>query len=68
MFNQQDKLTEILQSDRLELTLSLNIIINAAKANWDSLSKLDQYLLGRALETLQSYSDKKEDIVIKLSK
>ena len=67
MFDSNEKLNEVIQSDRLDIEFALNILINAAKSNWGSFSKVDKFLLGKALDTIQSYADNKEDIVIKFS-
>ena len=68
MFDQNQKLKEIVNSDKLETHLSLNLLINAVKSNWDNYSKLDQYLIGRALQTIEWHSDNKQDFIIEFSK
>jgi hypothetical protein len=68
MFDSKEKLKEVIDSDKLEVTFALNLLINAALSNWSNLSKVDKYLLGKALETIKYYSDRKEDIVINFSK
>lgn len=68
MFDSKEKLKEVIDSEKLEVTFALNLLINAALSNWSNLSKVDKYLLGKALETIKYYSDRKEDIVINFSK
>jgi len=68
MYDQNEKLKEIINSDKLDMSLTMNILINAVRTNWDKFSKLDKFLIGKALQTIQFYADRKEDIVIKFKK
>lgn len=68
MYDQNEKLKEIINSDKLDITITMNILINAVKANWDKFSTVDRFLISKALQTIQFYSDRKEDIVIKFKK
>jgi len=65
MYNQDEKLKEILNSEKLDTTLAMNILINSIRANWDRFSTLDKYLIGRALKTIEYHAERKEDLVIK---
>ena len=68
MYDQNEKLNEIIHQDKLDTTLTINILINAVKTNWDKFSKLDKFLIGKALQTIKHYADNKEDLVIKFKK
>ena len=68
MYNQDEKLKEIVNSDRLDSTLTMNILINAAKSNWNNFNDVDRFLISKALQTIKYYADNKEDIVIKFKK
>lgn len=68
MYDQNEKLNEIINADRLDTSLAINILINAVRCNWDKFNKLDKFIIGKALQTIKSYSDNKEDIVIKFKK
>lgn len=64
----RNKINDAIESERLDLTTSINILINAVQANYDSFSELDKFLISKSLSTFKSYADSKEDIVIKFSK
>jgi hypothetical protein len=68
MYDQNEKLKEIINSDKLDITITMNILINAVKNNWDKFNTVDRFLISKALQTIQFYSDRKEDIVIKFKK
>ena len=68
MYDQNQKLKEIINSDKLDITITMNILINAVKSNWNKFNTVDRFLISKALQTIQSYSDRKEDIVIKFKK
>lgn len=68
MFDRNEKLKEIINSDRLENHFALNILINSVRINWNKFNKVDKFLIGKALQTIQSYADKKEDFTIKFKK
>lgn len=65
MFDQNEKFNEILYSDKLDTTLVMNILINAVRVNWNQFSKVDQFLIGKSLQTIQEYAGKGEDMIIK---
>jgi len=68
MYDQNQKLKEIINSDKLDITITMNILINAVKSNWNKFNTVDRFLISKALQTIQFYSDRKEDIVIKFKK
>jgi hypothetical protein len=68
MYDQNEKLKEIINSDKLDITLTMNILINAVKANWEKFNTVDKFLIGKSLQTIEYYFEKKEDIVIKFKK
>lgn len=69
MFDKQSKLNEIIHSEKIESTeLLMNILINAVGKNYQNFGDLDQYLIGRVVQTLQWYKDNNCDFVIKFSK
>ena len=43
----------------------MNILINAVRVNWNQFSKVDQFLIGKSLQTIQEYAGKGEDMIIK---
>lgn len=68
MYDQNEKLKEIINSDKLDITITMNILINAVKNNWDKFNTVDRFLISKALQTIEFYFEKKEDIVIKFKK
>ena len=68
MYNQDEKLKEIVNSDRLDSTLSMNILINAAKSNWNNFNDVDRFLISKALQTIQHHAQNKEDFIVKFRK
>jgi hypothetical protein len=64
----KNKINDAVESERLDLATSINILINAVQAHYDSFSDLDKFLISKSLSTFKSYADSKEDIVIKFSK
>ena len=64
----RNKINDAIESERLDLTTSINILINAVQSNYDSFSELDKFLISKSLSTFKSYADSKEDIVINFSK
>ena len=63
-----DKLNDIIDSERLEIETALNILINAVKNNYVSFNDLDKFLIGKSLQTFLDYYERKEDIVIRFNK
>lgn len=67
MYDHNQKFSEIVNSDRIEIELAMNILINAVASNWDNYSSADKYLIGRVFETFQYHYDHKLDLTIKFS-
>ena len=63
-----NKLEEIINSERMDVETSMNILINAVQDKYDEFSDVDKYLIGKSLSTFLSYYESKEDIVIKFNK
>lgn len=68
MFSKRDKIREIASSEKIDIDLALNILINAACKNYNKLSNLDKWLLGKSLETFQWHYNNKVDITLKFDK
>lgn len=68
MFDKDKKLQEIINSDKLDTTLLLNILINAAKSNSKDMNQIDRMLISKCLQTIEWYSVNKQDLTIKFSK
>ena len=68
MFDGNEKLIEIINSEKIDTTHALNILINAVKSKWDQYNKVDKYLLGKVLETIEWHAERKKDFVVKLKK
>ena len=68
MYDKNEKLNEVINSERLEPEFAMNILINAVKANWNNFGKIDKFLLSKVLETIEIYAEKSEDFTIKFSK
>lgn len=68
MFNRQDKIKEIASSEKMDVELALNILINAVGKNYKDFSKIDKWIIGKSLETFQWYYDNSTDITIKFDK
>lgn len=63
----KNRINDAIESERLDLTTSLNILINAVQVNYDSFSELDKFLICKSLSTFKYYAESKQDIVIKFS-
>jgi hypothetical protein len=63
-----NKLEEIINSERMDVETSMNILINAVQDKYDEFSDVDKYLIGKSLSTFLSYYESKEDIIIKFNK
>ena len=48
MYDQNEKLKEIINSDKLDITITMNILINAVKNNWDKFNTVDRFLISKA--------------------
>jgi hypothetical protein len=63
-----NRINEIVNSERIDIETSLNILINAVQNKYDEFSDIDKYLIGKSLSTFLSHYKSKEDIVIKFKK
>lgn len=68
MFNEKQKLQEIINSDTIDIQLALNILINSVSVNYNNFSKIDQYLISKSLECIKNHYDNKKDFCIKFEK
>lgn len=68
MYDHDEKLKEIINSEKIDMGLAMNILFNAISANWENFNKIDKFLIGKAFQSIQYYADKKEDIVITFNK
>ena len=68
MYSKREKLIEIVNSEKMDIELAINILINSVGNNYDKFSKIDKWLIGRSLQTFQWYYDNEKDIVIKFDK
>jgi hypothetical protein len=64
MYDHDEKLNEIINFDKIDMGLAMNILFNSISVNWDNFNDVDKFLIGKAFQTIQYYADKKEDIVI----
>jgi hypothetical protein len=64
----ENNVENIINSERIDIELSLNILINAVQSKYDEFNDMDKYLIGKSLSTFLSYYKSKEDIVIKFNK
>lgn len=64
----ENNVENIINSERIDIELSLNILINAVQSKYDEFNDIDKYLIGKSLSTFLSYYKSKEDIVIKFNK
>ena len=63
-----NRINEIVNSERIDIETSMNILINAVQDKYEEFSDIDKYLIGKSLSTFLSYYKSKEDIVIKFKK
>ena len=63
-----NRINEIVNSERMDIETSMNILINAIQNKYDEFSDFDNYLIGKSLSTFLSYYESKEDIIIKFNK
>jgi|694.fasta_scaffold127639_3 hypothetical protein len=73
-FSQEEKarmeeIKELVDAESLDPTTSMNIIINAVQACFDSemFNDLDRYLIAKSLNCFKGYVERGEDLVIKVS-
>ena len=64
----ENNVENIINSERIDIELSLNILINAVQSKYDEFNDIDKYFIGKSLSTFLSYYKSKEDIVIKFNK
>ncbi len=67
---EKDLLMELIDSDQIEPTVALNILINAVQSVFDKedcFNDLDKFLISKSLNCFKEYVDKHEDFVIKVS-
>lgn len=59
---------EILDADKIEPTIALNILLGAVNASYDKdhFNDLDRALIGKALITFKDLAEAGEDFVIKV--
>ncbi len=63
-----DEINELITTEKLDATTSMNILINAVQVSYDKehFNDLDRYLIGKALSCFKEYIEKEEDILIKV--
>jgi hypothetical protein len=63
-----DEINELIKSEKLDATTSMNILINAVQVSYDKehFNDLDRYLIGKALNCFKEFIEKEEDIIIKV--
>ena len=42
MYDQNQKLKEIINSEKIDMGLAMNILFNAISANWENFNKIDK--------------------------
>jgi hypothetical protein len=64
-----EEIKELVDAESLDPTTSMNIIINAVQACFDSemFNDLDRYLIAKSLNCFKGYVERGEDLVIKVS-
>lgn len=63
------EIEEIVNSDKIEPTTALNILINAVQVTFESeyFNDLDKFLIAKALTCFKTYVDAGEDFTIKVN-
>ena len=63
------EIQEIVNSDKIEPTTALNILINAVQVTFESeyFNDLDKFLIAKALTCFKTYVDAGEDFTIKVN-
>ena len=61
-----DEINEFIKADKLDVTTSMNILINAVQVSYDKehLNDLDRYLITKALTCFKDYVDRGENFTI----
>lgn len=65
-----EMLKNLIDSDKIEPTVALNILINAVQSVFDKedcFNELDKFLISKSLNCFKDYVDKGEDFIIKVS-
>lgn len=64
-----DEIKSLVESESLDPTTSMNILINAVQLAFDSelFNDLDRYLIAKSLSCFKTHVDKGEDIILKVS-
>ena len=66
--DEKDLLKELVESESIEPTVALNILINAVQSVFDKedcFNDLDKFLISKSLNCFKEYVDKQEDFLIK---
>lgn len=68
MAEQMDAINKIINTEIVDTTTALNILINVAQITFESelLNDLDRHLIGKAFASIQNSIDTNNDFVIKL--
>jgi hypothetical protein len=63
-----DEIKQLVDAENLDPTTSMNIIINAVQACFESdmFNDLDRYLIAKSLNCFKGYVERGEDLVIKV--
>jgi hypothetical protein len=63
-----DEIKQLVDAESLDPTTSMNIIINAVQASFESelFNDLDRYLIAKSLNCFKEYVERGEDLVIKV--
>ncbi len=67
--DEKDLLKELVESESIEPTVALNILINAVQSVFDKddcFNDLDKFLISKSLNCFKEYVDRQEDFVIKV--
>jgi hypothetical protein len=61
-----DEINELIKTEKLDPTTSMNILINAVQVSYDKehFNDLDRYLIAKALTCFKDYVDAGEDFTI----
>jgi hypothetical protein len=64
-----DEINELINSEKLDVTTSMNILINAVQVSFDKdhFNDLDRYLIAKALNCFKEFVDSGEDFTIKVA-
>jgi len=62
-----DEINELLNSESLDPTTAMNILINAVQVSYDKehFNDLDRYLIAKSLSCFKDLTEKGEDIILK---